>query len=97
MKEKGMRTNGIAAIDRTTVTVGTASTSTSTVIPSPTTVYVTTTLAGGGLATIPVEYSQSFSSMYSVVASPKSGSVGLGTISGTVGTVKAAEYLTQTY
>lgn len=50
--------------------------------------------AAGGVATVQTTYSQRFTSFYSTIATPATGSVGLGTISGTVGTVKTNNFLT---
>jgi hypothetical protein len=63
---------------------------------SPTSVWVTATLANGALTTTLSEYVQSFPTFYSTIASPKSGSIGMGTITGQVGVVKPIEYVTLT-
>lgn len=61
--------------------------------PYPTSVWATGTV--GGLQTVTKSvFTQKFTPMYSTVAVPKSGSIGLGTHSGTVGTVKPIKYMT---
>ncbi len=54
---------------------------------SATSIWVTTTV-GGKAETVEVEYSQSFPSFYTKVATVPKGSIGLGTISGKVGTIR---------
>ncbi|ODV60768.1 KRE1 domain-containing protein ASCRUDRAFT_35464, partial [Ascoidea rubescens DSM 1968] len=68
-------------------TTGTDSDSSSTSKTS-TLIWVTVTYSDGGVATIQTTYSQKFSSQYTAVASPQAGSVGMGTLSGSIGTVK---------
>ncbi|KAK9453482.1 hypothetical protein V1511DRAFT_489751 [Dipodascopsis uninucleata] len=70
------------------------SSSSTTIIENPTIVWITTTvtLPGTTYTTTPsITYFQSFTSMYTSLAMPSSGSIGLGTISGTVGAVKSLE------
>jgi hypothetical protein len=83
-------TSGV--IDRTTWT---PTTSTTTLIASPTTAYRTVTV-GGVISTEAYIYSQSFTSYFSTIKSPSSGSVGLGTISGTVGIMRPDMFSTIT-
>jgi hypothetical protein len=52
------------------------------------------TYSDGGIATVQTTYSQKFTSFYSTVETPPSGSVGLGTISGSVGVVRTNNYVT---
>ncbi|KAK5773579.1 Kre1p PWA37_002481 [Arxiozyma heterogenica] len=59
---------------------------------SPIIIWITVT-TNGALATISTTYIQRFSTQYSTIAQPSSGSIGLGTISGEVGVVKP-EHLT---
>lgn len=59
---------------------------------SPIIVWITVT-TNGALATISTTFIQRFSSQYSTIAQPSSGSIGLGTISGKIGVVKT-EYQT---
>lgn len=72
----------------------TETTPTTTRSPSPTIVWLTTTLPNGGVATIQSHYSQIFTSFYSEVASPSLGSVGLGSITGSVGQVRTYPVVT---
>lgn len=51
----------------------------------PTSVWVTTTIAGGGLATVQVQFTQTFAPVASSAAEVPLGEMGLGTISGSVG------------
>lgn len=61
--------------------------------PYPTSVWATGVV--GGVTTVTLSpYTQTFSPMYSTIATPKSGSIGLGTISGTVGVVQPITYIT---
>ncbi|CCF56289.1 hypothetical protein KAFR_0A08550 [Kazachstania africana CBS 2517] len=76
-----------------TVTEGTTKTYTS--LRDPTSIYVTITTEGVTLV-VQTTYGQAFSSQYTAVATPSSGSIGLGTIEGTVGVVKPAMYYTVT-
>lgn len=78
-----------AVIGETTTSSTTASSS-----ESPTLVWVTGTDASGRLATTQSAYTQQFSQLYSSIASPSSGSIGLGTIQGTVGVVRTYETMT---
>lgn len=55
---------------------------------SPTWVWVTGTDANGNLATTQSKYTQSFASFYSSVAGPSQGSIGLYSISGSVGHIR---------
>lgn len=55
---------------------------------SPTLVWVTGTDANGKLATTQSTYYQSFMSTYTTAETPSSGSIGLGSISGTVGEIR---------
>ncbi|OWB58843.1 hypothetical protein B5S28_g4927 [[Candida] boidinii] len=55
---------------------------------SPTIAWVTIQAVTGGITTSSFYFSQKFSSMYLTIATPPSGTVGLGTIKGTVGTVR---------
>ncbi|KAK9471541.1 uncharacterized protein V1510DRAFT_419565 [Dipodascopsis tothii] len=73
------------AAEESTETTTTATTPTTTAV---TTVWATFTNAQGLLTTALVTYSQSYYSLYSSFKDPASGSVGLGTISGTVGSVR---------
>lgn len=59
---------------------------------SPIIVWITVT-TNGALTTISTTFIQRFSSQYSTIAQPSSGSIGLGTISGKIGVVKT-EYQT---
>lgn len=63
-------------------------TTTSSTSVTPTTVWVTSTLPNGGVATVLTEYHQVFKSFYVTVAEPSSGSIGLGTLKGTVGQLR---------
>lgn len=56
---------------------------------STTLVWVTGTDASGNLATTQSPYYQSFISFWTEVASPSSASIGLGSISGTVGKIRS--------
>lgn len=62
-------------------------TPTSSTSQSPTLIWVTTT-SRGNAATIQVTFTQSFTSFYTTVETPPAGSVGLGTIRGTVGNIR---------
>lgn len=55
---------------------------------SPIIIWITVT-SNGALATISTTFIQRFSTQYSTIAQPSSGSIGLGTISGQVGVVKS--------
>lgn len=68
--------------------------STSTQVISPTLVWVTGTDAAGVTQTTQSAYTESFPSFYTSVAVPPSGSIGLGTISGTIGTLRKYPSLT---
>ncbi|CDR43233.1 CYFA0S11e02080g1_1 [Cyberlindnera fabianii] len=74
----------------------TTSTSTSTQTPSPTLVWATGTDANGVLATTQSPYTQIFKSMYSTIQTPPAGSIGLGTIKGTIGHYRTRHYITVT-
>lgn len=52
-------------------------------------IWVTITRSDGGLATVQTTYSQSFSSLYSVVPTVLSGAIGIGFLSGTVGDIRS--------
>ncbi|CAG99989.1 Kre1p [Kluyveromyces lactis] len=69
-----------------TLTFGTTSTTTSK--RQPTSIWVTKTISGVTTA-FETPFYQKFSSQYTAVSSASSGSVGLGTLSGTVGVVKS--------
>ncbi|CCF56290.1 hypothetical protein KAFR_0A08560 [Kazachstania africana CBS 2517] len=69
-----------------TITEGTTKTYTSS--RSATSIWVTVVSAGVTI-TVQTTFAQRFSSQYTAVASPSSGSVGLGSISGSVGYVKS--------
>lgn len=58
--------------------------------------YATVTLANGVKTIQLTPYTQKFAVMYTAVAVPLTGSIGLGTISGTVGVTKALSVVTQT-
>lgn len=51
-------------------------------------IWVTITRSDGALATVETPYSQSFATFYSEVATVPSGSIGIGSISGTVGEIR---------
>lgn len=78
-----------AKLHRTTTT----SASTSRPPPAPTSVWATGLLNGATTVTLS-PFTQVFKPMYSTVQVPKAGSIGLGTISGTVGIVKPPAYKT---
>ncbi|ODQ60933.1 hypothetical protein WICANDRAFT_61491 [Wickerhamomyces anomalus NRRL Y-366-8] len=60
-----------------------------------TSIWVTVTYSNGGVATVQTTYSQRFKSFYSSVDQPSSGTIGLGSISGSVGVVKSKHLVTQ--
>ncbi|GME69428.1 unnamed protein product [[Candida] boidinii] len=66
-------------------------TSSSTETPDPTSVWVTGTISGK-TETYQTTYSQSFYSLWTTVATPSTGTIGLGTLKGTVGTVRTYRY-----
>ncbi|KAK9478682.1 hypothetical protein V1514DRAFT_352210 [Lipomyces japonicus] len=73
----------------TSSTSSSSSSSSSTVTAEATSVWMTLTLDNGAITTtVFTAYSQQFSQMYSSFSVPASGSIGLGTISGTIGVVK---------
>ncbi|KAK9463577.1 uncharacterized protein V1516DRAFT_40857 [Lipomyces oligophaga] len=76
-----------------TTDTSTTSTTTTTATPDPTYVWITIT-TNGVLITTSTPYVQEFSSMYTSLATLSTGSIGLGTISGTVGSVRAASVTT---
>ena len=82
----------VTAADETTSSSSSSSSSdnvkTTTSI-STTLVWVTGTDASGNLATTQSPYYQSFISFWTEVASPSSASIGLGSISGTVGKIRS--------
>ncbi|KAK9448735.1 uncharacterized protein V1518DRAFT_427882 [Limtongia smithiae] len=92
------RAQKIVTVSSTSTSSTEAASSTSSATTSTTTaetliwVTVTGTDSNGLLYTSTVEtpFTQTFYSMYTSISSPKSGSIGLGTISGSVGAVKAA-------
>lgn len=59
-------------------------------------VWVTGTNSNGVTLTTESTYYQTFASFYSVLASPSSGSIGLGTISGSVGEIRTYSIATVT-
>ena len=70
-----------------TVTEGTTSTYTTT--RAPTSMWVTVVRQGNTI-TVQTTFVQRFSSQYVTVASPSVGSIGMGTLTGTVGVIKSA-------
>jgi len=78
----------------TTLTTDSSTITTTTISHSPTLIWVTGTNSEGVTKTTESIYTQKFSSFYSTVAVPPSGSIGLGTISGTVGTVRTYPIVT---
>ncbi|RCK59333.1 Protein KRE1 [Candida viswanathii] len=78
------------AADETTSSSSSSATGTvrTTTSVSTTFVWVTGTDASGNLATTQSPYYQSFESFWTEVASPSSGSIGIGTISGSVGGIR---------
>ncbi|KAK9433160.1 hypothetical protein V1505DRAFT_363381 [Lipomyces doorenjongii] len=71
-------------------TTSTTTTSTTPSLPTPIWVTVTSTLANGVVTTDTVQtpFTQTFSSMYTSFYEPSSGSIGLGSHTGTIGVVK---------
>lgn len=86
---------GSTVLQVTTLTSGsTTILSTSTQIISPTLVWVTGTDAAGVTQTTQSAYTETFPSFYTSVAVPPVGSIGLGSISGTIGTLRRYPSLT---
>ncbi|KAK9368334.1 hypothetical protein V1509DRAFT_623782 [Lipomyces kononenkoae] len=82
---------GQAPVVPTSPTITTTTTSPTPPTQSPTLVWITltTTINGVVVTTTPqVPYIQSFSSMYTSFYQPSSGSIGLGTQTGTIGVIK---------
>ncbi|KAH3676350.1 hypothetical protein WICPIJ_009130 [Wickerhamomyces pijperi] len=61
-----------------------------------TSIWITVTSSDGGVAVVQTTYSQVFTSRYTAIATVPSGSIGLGSLSGTVGVVRSKEYITIT-
>lgn len=55
---------------------------------APTSIWATGTLADGATTVTLSPFTQTFRSMYATVATPRQGSIGLGSISGSVGIVR---------
>ncbi|KOG96860.1 Kre1p [Saccharomyces eubayanus] len=73
----------------TYVTVTEGTTATYTTARAPTSMWVTVVRQGNTI-TVQTTFVQRFSSQYATVASPSAGSIGLGSLSGTVGVIKSA-------
>lgn len=84
----------ILALASTTLSSSTLSSSSTSTSTSTTWVWATGTNSAGVSATTESAYTQTFSSFYSVVASPSSGSVGMGLISGLVGDIRSYSVVT---
>ncbi|CAN6626759.1 hypothetical protein TRVA0_011S00430 [Trichomonascus vanleenenianus] len=84
------------AIDRITKT-STGVKSTPTYPVTNTVMQYTTTLAGGGVQVVTTTYEQKFTTPYSTLYTPSQGTIGLGTIKGTVGTPKPDRIITVTH
>ncbi|OBA19440.1 hypothetical protein METBIDRAFT_214055 [Metschnikowia bicuspidata var. bicuspidata NRRL YB-4993] len=67
---------------------------TSTTAATTTLVWVTGTNSNGVTVTTQSAYTQQFTSFYTSVALPSSGSIGIGTESGTVGVIRTYSYTT---
>uniref|UniRef100_A0A060TBT8 ARAD1D30140p n=1 Tax=Blastobotrys adeninivorans TaxID=409370 RepID=A0A060TBT8_BLAAD len=90
--------SGVAfgAIDRITKTTAEESAAaTTSVVQTPTIVQYTTTVAGAAKV-VSTEYKQSFVKTYEKpISDPPKGSIGLGTIKGSIGVVKPTRFITQ--
>ncbi|KAH0611156.1 uncharacterized protein H6S33_011583 [Morchella sextelata] len=73
---------GVAEVDLTATTTAKA---------EPTTVWVTQTLANGAKTVVASIYTQQFPQLYASVYVPSSGSIGLGTQTGSVGIVRETQ------
>ncbi|EMG48692.1 hypothetical protein G210_0701 [Candida maltosa Xu316] len=88
----------VYAADKTTSSSSSSSSDSVTTSTSVSTtfVWVTGTGSDGKLATTQSPYFQSFEVMYTAVASPSAGSIGLGSLSGSIGGFRSYEQTTIT-
>ena len=83
-------TEALANLDLREIVSAAAATQAASQYPTLTTDWVETTI-GGAQTWVPLVYTQTFPSTYEVWPTAATGSIGLGTISGTVGAVRTTE------